>query len=816
MRFDDTNPAKEKEEYENVILDDIKMLQVKSDHFETILNYCEKLIKDGKAYIDDTDAETMKAEREQMKESKNRNNSVEKNLSLWSKMKAGTEEGTKCAVRAKMDMKSANGCMRDPTIYRCKPEPHTATGNKYKVYPTYDFACPIVDSVEGVTHALRTTEYMDRDEQFNWFIDALGIRKPHIYAYARLNLTNTLMSKRKLTWLVDTGAVDGWDDPRMPTVRGIMRRGLTVEALKEFILAQGSSRSVNYMEWDKIWAFNKKVLDPVVPRHTTVDVGYNVPVIIKGQKLQSKQSPRHPKNPEVGDKAVWTGPRILIDGVDAEQLKENENATFINWGNLMIKKVNKKNGKVESVEAEDNTGDTNFKKTLKVTWLCDDEDKSPKTPVVLVYYDHIISKAILEKDDDFKNFVNKDSKFEIEMLGGPELKSLKKGDMIQVQRRGYFVCDVEFSPYNPSVGRSRPVVLISIPDGTAGSYGLPGSAQAQPSKGPEKKPSGKEGKKQGGGATTPAPAKQGKGSPAVAAPGGSNDGEKLNSSVTAQGDLVRRLKAEKAAKPEIDDAVQKLLALKAEFKAATGLDWKPGMTIPQAATAAPAATDSADALNTSVAAQGDLVRKLKAEKAAKPDIDESVKKLLALKAEYKAATGADWKPGASPVPTKQAQPSATSTGGADGLSAAITAQGDIVRKLKSEKAAKSVIDEAVKKLLSLKADYKAATGTDWKPGAAPTKPTEPVPVQSTSDGGSSELSSKVEAQGNLVRQLKGDKKPKEEIDAAVKKLLELKAEYKAATGSDWQPVGGAPKKQEKQKKAAAPKEVKAKEKVENE
>ena len=238
MRFDDTNPAKEKEEYENVILDDMKMLQVKydhfsrsSDHFETILNYCEKLIKDGKAYIDDTDAETMKAEREQMKESKNRNNSVEQNLSLWSKMKAGTEEGTKCAVRAKMDMKSPNGCMRDPTIYRCKPEAHPATGTKYKVYPTYDFACPIVDSVEGVTHALRTTEYMDRDEQFNWFIDALGIRKPHIYAYARLNLTNTLMSKRKLTWLVDNGAVDGWDDPRMPTVRGIMRRGLQASRL---------------------------------------------------------------------------------------------------------------------------------------------------------------------------------------------------------------------------------------------------------------------------------------------------------------------------------------------------------------------------------------------------------------------------------------------------------------------------------------------------------------------------------------------------------------------------------------------------------
>ena len=226
MRFDDTNPAKEKEEYEAVILEDLKLLKVKydyfsrtSDHFETILGYCEKLLKEGKAYVDDTDAETMKAEREARQESKNRNNSIETNWSLWLEMKKGSEAGQKCAVRPKIDMQSNNGCMRDPTIYRCKNETHPATGNKYKVYPTYDFACPIVDSIEGVTHSLRTTEYMDRDEQFHWFIDALGLRKPNIYAYARLNLTNTVMSKRKLTWFVDEGFVEGWDDPRFPTVR---------------------------------------------------------------------------------------------------------------------------------------------------------------------------------------------------------------------------------------------------------------------------------------------------------------------------------------------------------------------------------------------------------------------------------------------------------------------------------------------------------------------------------------------------------------------------------------------------------------------
>jgi len=861
MRFDDTNPAKEKEEYEEVILEDLKLLQVSydhfsrtSDHFEIILKYCEKLLREGKAYVDDTDAVTMKEEREAKIKSKNWNNPVEKNLKLWEEMKKGSEEGVKCAVRAKIDMESMNGCMRDPTIYRCKPEPHPATGTKYKVYPTYDFACPIVDSVEGVTHALRTTEYMDRDDQFNWFITALGLRRPHIWAYARLNLTNTVMSKRKLTWLVDEAVVDGWDDPRLPTVRGILRRGLTVEALRQFIAAQGSSRSVVFMEWDKIWAFNKKVLDPVVPRHTTVEKTYNVPVKVAGAKLEKHNSPKHPKNPDVGEKEVWTGPELIIDGADAEQLKEGENATFINWGNMMIKKVNKSGSKVESVDVEDNTSNKDFKKTLKLTWLCNNEDKSPKTPTVLIYYDHIISKPILDKDDEFKDFVGKDTRFEVEMLGDPELMNLKKGEIIQIQRRGYFICDSPYAGYSVCVGRAKPVVLIAIPDGTAGSYGPPGKPVVKaeaPTKGAAK--GGKTEKK--GAKETP--------KKLVSAP--STNSNSLDGDITRQGDLVRKLKAEKAAKPEIDEAVKKLLALKAEFKAATGSDWKPGAApVP----AASSSSSNAGDLNTSVAAQGDLVRKLKAEKAAKPDIDEAVKKLLALKAEFKAATGNDWKPGAAPAPSPARSNASTS----DDLNSSIADQGDTVRKLKADKAPKPDIDEAVKTLLALKADYKAATGQDWKPGAQPKaskvaspppsgnvaevdasirkqgdlvrklksekankqdidaavkellalkskfkeatgndwKPDQPAPVKQEVKGDSvgDGISAKITAQGDIVRKLKSEKKPKEEIDAAVKTLLELKGEYKAATGNDWQPAGGGAKKADKpkEKKEAKPKE----------
>lgn len=172
-------------------------------------------------------------------------------------------------------------------------------------------------------------------------------------------MTNTVLSKRKLTWFVENKLVDGWDDPRMPTVRGVLRRGMTVEGLKQFIIAQGtvfihhklpnilafivisgSSRSVVFMEWDKIWAFNKKVIDPIAPRYTALDLD-TVPVLIEGVKEEALSVPKHPKNPDVGNKETWIGPRVLIDRVDADQLKEGENATFINWGNVFIKKINR-------------------------------------------------------------------------------------------------------------------------------------------------------------------------------------------------------------------------------------------------------------------------------------------------------------------------------------------------------------------------------------------------------------------------------------------------------------------------------------------
>ncbi|NXC50694.1 SYEP ligase, partial [Penelope pileata] len=821
MRFDDTNPEKEKEDFEKVILEDVAMLHIKpdqftytSDHFETIMKYAEQLIQEGKAYVDDTPAEQMKAEREQRTESKHRNNCVNKNLQMWEEMKKGTEYGQTCCLRAKIDMSSNNGCMRDPTLYRCKNQPHPRTGSTYKVYPTYDFACPIVDSIEGVTHALRTTEYHDRDEQFYWIIEALGIRKPYIWEYSRLNLNNTVLSKRKLTWFVNEGLVDGWDDPRFPTVRGVLRRGMTVEGLKQFIAAQGSSRSVVNMEWDKIWSFNKKVIDPVAPRYTALLKDAVVPVNVPEAQEEMKEVAKHPKNAEVGMKPVWYGSRVLIEGADAETLTEGEVVTFINWGNIIITKLNRNSsGKVVSIDTKLNLENKDFKKTTKITWLAE-TPRAPLIPTVCVNYEHLITKPVLGKDEDFKQYINRNSKQEELMLGDPCLKDLKKGDIIQLQRRGFFICDQPYEPVSPYSCKEAPCILIYIPDG---------HTKEMPTSGSKEKTKAETAKKEAHSAV------KGKSVPVVvdtstAACTAPEDHLVIYNRVSAQGDIVRDLKAKKAAKEDIDKAVKQLLALKAEYKEKTGQEYKPGNPpVSVAEQHMPSKLENSGSLDCKalydkVAAQGEVVRKLKAEKAPKEQVDEAVKVLLNLKAEYKQKTGQEYKPGnppsAPPCVSSATLPSSVCCNNLGPCSSVdgkalydnVAEQGEVVRRLKAEKASKDEIDEAVKLLLSLKADYKEKTGQDYKPGHPPVAQGALPQASNTALSGpdapeAKALFNKVALQGDEVRKLKAEKAEKEKIDAAVKELLELKAQYKSVAGVDYKPVSasGADDKDKKKK-----------------
>ena len=400
---------------------------------------------------------TVSEQRKYGLESWSRYNAVDVNLALWDQMLQGTPKGLECCVRAKMGMSLKNKCMRDPVIYRCVVDtPHPRFGEQYKAYPTYDFACPVVDSTEGVTHAMRTIEYADRNDQYNWFITNLKLRPVHIYEFSKLNFIYTVLSKRKLKWFVEKGFVDGWSDPRFPTIQAVMRRGMTVDALLEFVLTQGASRNSNLMEWDKIWAINKGKIDPVVPRFPAVE---NTAVVLQldsaapSEPTLFKTTPAHPKNPEVfGTKNIIAFNQVYIDLTDANDLTDGEEITLMQWGNVIIDTVqkNKEGSVVGLVGRLHLEGD--FKLTKKkLHWL-------PKTndlvPVEMQYFDYLITKPKIEESDIVEDLINTDSKWSISGLGAPEIAQLGVGDRLQIERKGYFIVD--------SV---NPVVLINIPDG---------------------------------------------------------------------------------------------------------------------------------------------------------------------------------------------------------------------------------------------------------------------------------------------------------------------------------------------------------------
>ena len=246
LRFDDTNPTKEEHEYVESIIEDVRWigfdwedrLFYASDYFEQMYHYAVQLIKDGKAYVDDLSGDDTREYRgtltEPGKESPYRNRSVEENLNLFERMRAGEFENGRRVLRAKIDMASPNLNMRDPVMYRILHAEHHRTGNKWCIYPMYDWAHGLEDSIEGITHSICTLEFEDHRPLYDWFLDQLGVYHPQQIEFARLNLTYTVMSKRKLLQLVQRGHVTGWDDPRLPTVSGLRRRGYTPKSIRDF------------------------------------------------------------------------------------------------------------------------------------------------------------------------------------------------------------------------------------------------------------------------------------------------------------------------------------------------------------------------------------------------------------------------------------------------------------------------------------------------------------------------------------------------------------------------------------------------------
>jgi glutamyl-tRNA synthetase len=483
LRFDDTNPEKEGSEFEENIVRDVHDMGVSwsevthtSDYFQQMLELGREMCTSGYVFVDDTPVEQMRHERLNCQPSQRRTQSPEEAERLFSQeMMKGTDVGKRCCARLKMDHASDNGALRDPVAFRCYDASHPRTGTSFKCFPTYDFACPYVDAIEGVTHALRTSEYKDRDEQYHWAQKLMGVRHVHLWDYSRLNFVHTTLSKRKLQWFVDQNVVDGWSDPRFPTVQGIRRRGLTAKALRDFIVSQGASRNNTMMAWDKIWTVNKQIIDKVCPRYTAVATQRAVPGKISNFPFDGASTttstevvalPKHKKHPPAGEKVGVRASDILLDSLDVVELNEGEEVTLMDWGNAIIRKICytqgaesgglRRHDRIEQVTLELHLqGD--YKKTKwKLHWLADIDQL---VPLQLEYFGHLLTKKALEEEDSLEDFVNTESKRTEHAVGDVNLRHARKGDILQLERMGYFKVDRQM------LRESERIVLLNVPDG---------------------------------------------------------------------------------------------------------------------------------------------------------------------------------------------------------------------------------------------------------------------------------------------------------------------------------------------------------------
>ncbi len=330
LRYDDTNPAKEDNEYVESIYEDLKWLGCEptggifygSDYFDKCYEYAVKLIKEGKAYVCDLTADEMREYRgtltEPGKNSPYRDRSVEENLDLFERMKNGEfADGTK-TLRAKIDMASSNMNLRDPAIYRIVHTDHHRQGNKWCIYPLYDYAHPIQDALEGITHSLCSIEFENHRPLYEWVVDNIGFEtKPKQREFARLNVTHTVMSKRYLRQLVETGLVDGWDDPRMPTLCGLRRRGYTPSAIFDFVSRAGVAKTYSIVDYELLEHCIREELNATAERK--IAILHPIKVVVTNypeDKVEYFEVSNNPSDPEAGTRKVAFTRELYIDADD--------------------------------------------------------------------------------------------------------------------------------------------------------------------------------------------------------------------------------------------------------------------------------------------------------------------------------------------------------------------------------------------------------------------------------------------------------------------------------------------------------------------
>ena len=332
LRYDDTNPAREDDEYVQSILQDIRWLGFEpnggifygSDYFDKCYEYAEKLIMDGKAYVDDLTREEMQECRgndagKPSRPSPYRDRSVEENLDLFRRMRAGEFEDGAKTLRAKIDLASPNMNMRDPAIYRIKHVSHHRQGDKWCIYPLYDFAHPIQDALEGITYSCCSIEFADHRPLYDWVVENVGFThpRPHQYEFARLNVTHTVMSKRYLRMLVETGVVDGWDDPRMPTLSGMRRRGYTPSSIIEFIKTAGVSKAYSIVDVELLEHCIRDELNRTAQRRMAVIDPVKVVVLnYPEDKTEYFEVANNVNGPEAGTRKVEFSRELYIERED--------------------------------------------------------------------------------------------------------------------------------------------------------------------------------------------------------------------------------------------------------------------------------------------------------------------------------------------------------------------------------------------------------------------------------------------------------------------------------------------------------------------
>ena len=486
LRFDDTNPLKEEVEYVDNIKADVRWLgfdwedreYYASDYFDRLYELAEELIAKGKAYVDELSADEIRATRGTLTEagtaSPYRNRPIEESLDLFRRMKAGEFADGAMVLRAKIDMASPNVLMRDPTIYRIRKAEHHRTGDKWCIYPMYDFTHCISDSIERITHSLCTLEFENNRELYDWVLEALDLYRPQQIEFARLNMSYTLMSKRRLIELVDGGQVRGWDDPRMPTISGMRRRGYTPESLRDFCARIGVAKADNMVDRNLLDFCLREHLNATAPR--AMAVLNPLKLIIENYpdgQVEEFDMPLHPEDEALGTRKVPFSKVLYIEQEDFREVPPNSKYFRLAPGQevrlryayyVTCTGVDKDAaGNITAVrctyDPATKGGWSDDGRKVKGTLHWVSADHAIKAEARL--YDHLFTvenpgAAAADEGRPFADYINQDSLIVSEAYLEPYLATLPAGARVQFERLGYFCVDPDSTEgrrvFNRSVG----------------------------------------------------------------------------------------------------------------------------------------------------------------------------------------------------------------------------------------------------------------------------------------------------------------------------------------------------------------------------